>query len=118
MGIICASVPALKPLVTQVFPKIVLSDFYSRSKNSHGRYVQHSSGIDNPGQGGSAATRSDVSASKRPGIIVQQTFEMNAMPAASAPEPEALSNDGSENNLVQNGRRTDCYASPSKADRV
>lgn len=32
----CASVPAVKPLVVKIFPKLLLSDLYARTKGTYG----------------------------------------------------------------------------------
>jgi hypothetical protein len=87
VGIVCASVPALKALAAKVFPKILLSGIYSRSRFRNGRYVRQHSENDNEASGGgagaqdggSSASSSDPKSAKRPHqhITVQQSFEMN-----------------------------------------
>lgn len=44
VGIICASVPALKALVVRLAPKLVLSNIYHRSRHPYSRYGQQRDG--------------------------------------------------------------------------
>lgn len=128
--------PAIKALVVQVFPKLLLSYIYpSRSKNNPyagSRYAHHHhqqrqgqqqrSDGGETGGGGGGGPSSSSSASKEEGkarIMVRQSFEMNAVTRRDAgvvvgDSTEAGSQDGSENNLVLTGWKTDCYAVPGK----
>ena len=118
--------PAIKPLVVKIFPTMLLSDLYARTKGA--AYYARSAGRDGvvpTPRGGEIAMRSagQGPSPMRPHIIqVEQSFEMRSVPATSAgvagasvtatatvtaraddadgEENPALSRDGSEKNLV------------------
>lgn len=113
VGIMCASVPALKALAVRVFPKFVLSNLYARSKTPYGgRYGRQPSGTD-----ASRGAESSTHDRKKSQITVQQSFEMNAM---TVREAEVVSQDGSEKDLVTSGSgwRADCYAAGGERDSL
>ncbi|KAK0728827.1 hypothetical protein B0T26DRAFT_638721 [Lasiosphaeria miniovina] len=120
VGIICASLPALKPLAAKLFPRLLLSGLYARTKEaapSGGREAVGGSS----GSGSHGGRRSDHTASEdahsghRAEIRVSQSFEMTSAPATAVPDTTDLetgtvaaigtddgqtSRDGSERNLV------------------
>lgn len=132
----CASVPALKPMVARVFPKLLLSDIYSRTK----RYYGHSGGSGNhggsrgrkdprSGGGGTDAISSkqqedsggSASASKAE-IKVIQSFEMKSIPGGTSKDSASGdgkdSRDGSENGLVNSSWQADCYTTIGHNNRM
>ena len=93
-AIVCASVPAVKPLVVKFFPKLLLSEMYKRT-----HYYANRSGNKNPTNGSTSdsGNRSRVAPAAgairsttpgpaivtRPGEIkVHQSFEMTSAPVS------------------------------------
>jgi hypothetical protein len=131
-AIICASVPAVKPLVVKFFPKLLLSEMYKRTN-----YYANRSGNKNPTNGSTSdsGNRSRVAATPGPATVtrpseikVHQSFEMTSAPASGvinrldldgsddekghtetavrhAPQPS--SRDGSEKNLFASSWQDD-----------
>ena len=88
VGITCASVPALKPLIVRWFPGLLPSTVRSRTgrtgfqRNDYGKPLTLPLKVD----------------AKEPGITIEQTIEMHAVPAANDRKPSC---DGSEKALVE-----------------
>ncbi len=95
-GIICASIPAIKPLVVKFFPKMLLSELYARTRG----YGNKSTGKGNT-SGGSSTGNSGARSGNRTGVYsgaghnnnnsalrsgnrkaiqVEQSFEMKSTP--------------------------------------
>jgi hypothetical protein len=109
VGIICASVPALKALGTRLVPKFLSSRLYGRSKIFEGgRYFRQK----NPGASGSGTPRigprhvsgSETTVSARPQITIKQSFEMNTIKA----DETGLGIDGIKGR--ESGWEVSCYA--------
>lgn len=101
-GIVCASVPALKAMAAKVFPKILSSGIYSRSRFRNARYIRHEGGDNGsvPPDGPEQPVSND-SSSKTPRITIEQSFEMNSINSQSRQETEAESSDWGEKRLSQ-----------------
>ena len=111
VAIICASVPALKPLVVKMFPKMLLSDLYARSKRAY--YP----GAENIGTtSGTGNTRSQTQGT-RTDIKVVQSIEMKSVPTTGYEEGKT-SRDGSEKNLVTSTWQADCYSTNTSARKA
>ena len=118
VAIMCASVPALKPLVVRFFPRLLLSEIYARSRG--GRYARRSKGVDGSSEGGGSGTRSTTIKGGSGGhghlakgsvqIRVEREFEMRSLAVGSlggggmevgrGNEDFKVSRDGSEKGLV------------------
>lgn len=96
MAIVCASVPALKPLFVKFFPQII-SSLGDSAKRSRGGRSAHGSAPRRE-QGGDDDCRASPLE-----IKVQQSFEMRAV-AANA-DADADADDDSEKNLVRGSER-------------
>ncbi|KAK3373147.1 hypothetical protein B0T24DRAFT_527497 [Lasiosphaeria ovina] len=120
VGIICASLPALKPVADKLFPRMLLSGLYARTKEAARSGGREAVGGFS-GSGSHSGRRSKHVASKdaysvhRAEIRVNQSFEMTSAPATAVPDTTNLdtrtvapigtddgqtSRDGSERNLV------------------
>ncbi|KAK0716158.1 hypothetical protein B0H67DRAFT_582507 [Lasiosphaeris hirsuta] len=111
-AIICASIPAIKPLFVKAFPTVLLSSLYGRTKGA--AYATRSAGKDgHPNK--SSASRANGSAlrsSTRNAIQVERSFEMRSVPVLVGGEDEikSSSRDGSEKNLVASSWQDEYYA--------
>jgi hypothetical protein len=86
VGIICASIPALKTLGVRVLPKLLLSNLYARSRTpSGGRYIKHrNESISAAASRGIPDTPASDAATTKPHITIEQSFEMNTISAPDA----------------------------------
>ncbi|KAK0609585.1 hypothetical protein B0T17DRAFT_566464 [Bombardia bombarda] len=116
-AIICASIPALKPLVVKVFPKMLLSDLYARTKRTKGAAYYAARGGNsgtlskhennninskpstgsghlrsNHSIGGGGISRSQSTA-VRTEIQVEQSFEMRSVPVSSMGREDTMEDD-------------------------
>ncbi|KAK3360440.1 hypothetical protein B0T25DRAFT_130115 [Lasiosphaeria hispida] len=118
-AIICASIPAIKPLVVKAFPKMLLSSLYARTKGAAAYYAStrsagkedtrvHESSSGSKAHGGSA-----LRSSTRTAIQVEQSFEMRSVPVlvgGGEDEIKSLSRDGSEKDLVASSWQDEYHA--------
>ncbi|KAK3377461.1 hypothetical protein B0H63DRAFT_477246 [Podospora didyma] len=132
VGIICASIPALKPLAVKLFPRMLLSNLYARTKGAayyagrsggKGGNRSHSgTGGSRHMAGGSGQTSGMRSGNNRTTEVIQikQSFEMTSVPATAVDdagrnvaavdiEDGKTSRDGSEKNLVGSSWQDEYY---------
>ena len=112
-AIICASVPAVKPLVVKFFPKLLLSEMYKRTNyyaNRSGNKGTNGSTSDSGNRSRIAGPASVVRASPgpvvvtRPGEIkVHQSFEMTSAPASGVINRLDLDTSDDEKSRVTGG---------------
>ncbi|KAJ5899244.1 hypothetical protein N7495_003988 [Penicillium taxi] len=99
LGIICASVPTLKPLASRLLPKLLSYDLYNTSGRAYGG--DRSTRIKVTGDYGrhtrleeSQKTAIDTT------IMVEQSIELRTVAAPCTEDSDKLSQDGSQNELV------------------
>jgi len=113
MAIVYASAPAIKPLVVKIFPKLLLSDLYARTRGTYGSNSGKgwSKGGETTGSSHASGNQSRSQSNPLQPIHVDQSLEMNSAPIGHAVScvdtdvedrlvkgPHSL--DGSEKNLV------------------
>ncbi|KAK3686129.1 hypothetical protein B0T22DRAFT_538324 [Podospora appendiculata] len=136
VAIMCASVPALKPLVVKFFPKMLLSELYARTKGA-AYYANHKAGTAGGGSntgGSNAGSRQDhlrsgggrggsaLRSANRAEIQVEQSFEMKSVPMTAMDLDDGggktSSRDGSEKNLVVASWQDEYYSTPIGGKKV
>lgn len=138
-GIVCASIPAIKPLVVKIFPKLLLSELYARSRGGGGgggagsyqnKYYANkgTTGTWNGSTSGASGNRSRAHSNpplhgrsgQKSEIQVRQEFEMKTVPVGGEGAVEAglHSRDGSEKNLVASSWQDDYFEGATGKKKV
>ncbi|KAI9150321.1 LOW QUALITY PROTEIN: Satratoxin biosynthesis SC0 cluster protein [Paramyrothecium foliicola] len=108
VGIMCASVPALKALGVRLIPKLLLSNLYARSRTpGGGRYVRQKnpSGDDSRHPSRTAGISStETATSAKAQITIEQSFEMSTI---RAEEMDLSRRNGTGQ---ESGLEVSCYA--------
>jgi hypothetical protein len=125
IAIMCASVPAIKPLFVKLFPKILLTNLYARSRRGYGGIKHSASRSTNRTRADTGESRhpvdvqsklNNINSQARPEIVVtvRQDIEMRSMHAQDTDLEHGVtggvnSRDGSDKGLVTTAWATDEY---------
>ncbi|KAK5655645.1 hypothetical protein OQA88_5576 [Cercophora sp. LCS_1] len=129
-AIICASIPAIKPLVVKIFPTLLLSELYARTRGAAYYANKHGNKGTNGSTTGASGSRSRAHSNplrsgggQKSEIQVQQEFEMKRVPIGTAigGEEDAKtgmhSRDGSEKNLVASSWQDEYFEGSGKGQK-